>query len=174
VGAYTIRQFGDPVLRQQAVDVTDIDGGVARLARDMVKTMYAADGLGLAAPQVGIQRRVLVYDLDDGAGPQTLINPRLIEASGEWLFEEGCLSMSGLYFPIVRPRDVHVTAFNLDGNEVSIEATELLARLLQHELDHLEGRLLLELLDDEQRTEAMKVLRARLAGGSDPLAPVVH
>jgi peptide deformylase len=161
VPTYTIRVYGDPVLKQPASTVNVIDGGLARLASDMIDTMYAAPGLGLAAPQVGVQKRMFVYDLDDGDGPQTLINPTLVESSGEWTYEEGCLSVPGLYFPITRPKDVHVTGVDLDGNEVSIEATELFGRLLQHELDHLDGRLLLEHLDSDQRKEALKALRAR-------------
>ena len=162
---YTIRVYGDPVLKQRAQEVTDIDGGLARLAADMIDTMYAAPGLGLAAPQVGVQKRMFVYDLDDGNGPRTLVNPVITESSGEWTHEEGCLSVPGLYFSITRPRDVHVTGYDLDGQEVSIEGTELLGRLLQHELDHLDGTLLLEHLDTDQRKEALRVLRQRTLDG---------
>lgn len=166
-----IRTFGDPVLRQRAAEVTDVDGSVARLVRSMFEAMYEAPGIGLAAPQVGVQKRLFVYDLGDG--PHVLINPVLVEARGEWTYEEGCLSVPGLYFPIVRPAEVHVTGFDLDGREVSIEADELLGRLLQHEIDHLDGRLLIDLLDDEQRREARRVLRERaLTGGTD--APSAH
>jgi peptide deformylase len=172
VATYTIRVYGDPVLRQRAAEVTEIDGKLAHLADDMIETMYAAPGLGLAAPQVGVQKRLFVYDLNDGAGPRALVNPTITETSGEWSHDEGCLSVPGLFFPIVRPKDVHLTAYDLDGTEVSIEATELLGRLLQHELDHLDGTLLLAHLDPDQRKEAMKVLRARtLAGGSGPVVP---
>lgn len=161
---YRIRVFGDPVLRQRASDVTDVDGTLKKLADDMVQTMYAAPGLGLAAPQVGVQKRLFVYDLGDGDGPKTIINPTISEARGEWEYEEGCLSVPGMYFPIVRPKEVHLTGFDLEGNEVSIEADELLARLLQHEMDHLEGKLLLEYLDDDQRKHAKRALREHLLG----------
>ena len=154
---YNVRVFGDPVLRKVAEDVTDIDGTLARLAEDMLETMYAEPGIGLAAPQVGVQRRFFVYDV--GEGPETLINPVITESRGEWLYEEGCLSVPGLHWEIVRPKEIHITGYDIDGNEVSIEADELLSRLFQHEMDHLDGILLLDRLDDETRAEAMKTVR---------------
>jgi len=157
---YAIRLFGDPVLKQRAADVADIDGRLARLAEDMLVTMYDAPGLGLAAPQVGVQKRLFVYDI--GEGPRTLVNPVISEARGEWSYDEGCLSVPGMSFEIIRPKEIHLTGYDLDGNEVSIEADELLARLFQHELDHLDGVLLLEHLDDDQRKAAMKELRHRV------------
>jgi peptide deformylase len=163
---YAIRLFGDPVLKQQASEVSDIDGALARLAEDMIVTMYAAPGLGLAAPQVGVQKRFFVYDLQDGDGAKTLINPRIVESRGEWTYEEGCLSVPGLAWEIVRPKEIHIVGFDLDGNEVSIEADEILARLFQHELDHLDGVLLLDRLEKEQRKAAMRVLRDRQLAGS--------
>jgi peptide deformylase len=167
VPTYAIRVYGDPVLKQRAAEVTDINGTVARLAADMIETMHAAPGVGLAAPQVGVQKRMFVYDLDDEQGPRTVINPVISDATGEWTYEEGCLSVPGLYFPIVRPKDVHLTGYDLEGNEVSIEATELQARLFQHELDHLNGTLLLEHLDVDQRKEAQRVLRNRVLDAPD-------
>jgi peptide deformylase len=161
MSGYTIRLFGDPVLKQRAAEVTNVDGSLVRLVDDMVETMYEAPGVGLAAPQVGVQKRLFVYDLHDGRGAQTLINPVISESRGEWEYEEGCLSVPGLYFPIVRPKEVHLTGYDLDGNEVSIEADEFEARVFQHELDHLDGKLLLELLDADQRKAAMKALRNR-------------
>jgi peptide deformylase len=159
--SYAIRVFGDPVLKQKAAEVTDIDGRLAALVEGMVETMYAAPGIGLAAPQVGVQKRLFVYDLGDDTGPKTIINPTITESRGEWTYEEGCLSVPGLYFEITRPREVHLTGIDLDGNPVSIEADELLARLFQHELDHLEGVLLLEHLDADQRKQALRALRDR-------------
>jgi peptide deformylase len=162
---YEIRLFGDPVLKQAATEVTDIDGALARLADDMVATMYAAPGLGLAAPQVGVQKRFFVYDLQDGDGPKTVINPKIVESRGEWTYDEGCLSVPGLSWQIVRPKEIHLVGLDLDGNEVSIEADEVLARLFQHELDHLDGVLLLDRLDKEQRKAAMRLLRDRQLAG---------
>ena len=159
--AYPIRIFGDPVLKQRAAEITEVDGALKRLADDMIVTMYEAPGIGLAAPQVGVQKRLFVYDLHDGTGAKTLVNPRIEESRGEWIYEEGCLSVPGMYFEIVRPKEVHLVGWDLDGNEISIEADELMARLFQHELDHLEGKLLLEYLDDDQRKAAMRELRSR-------------
>ena len=121
--------------------------------------MYAAPGVGLAAPQVGIERRIFVYDV--GEGPVTVINPEIVESRGEWEYEEGCLSVPDLHWPIVRPKEVHLVGRDLQGNELSIEADELLGRVFQHELDHLDGILLLERLEKDQRKQAMRVLRAR-------------
>jgi peptide deformylase len=160
VAAYQIRQFGDPVLTQRSAEVTDLDGTLARLVDDMIETMHDAHGLGLAAPQVGVQKRLFVYQLEDRE-PVAIVNPTIVESSGEWEYEEGCLSIPGLYFPIVRPKEIHLTGWDIDGNEVSIEADELEARCFQHELDHLDGRLLLTLLDKGQRKEAMRELRRR-------------
>lgn len=154
---YDVRVFGDPVLRKVAEAVTDIDGRLAQLTEDMFETMYAEPGLGLAAPQIGVGKRFFVYDV--GEGPQVLINPVVQESRDEWLFEEGCLSVPGLSWEIVRPKEVHITGYDIDGNEVSIEADELLARLFQHEMDHLNGILLVDHLEGETRKAAMRTLR---------------
>src|SRR5947209_8782038 len=115
VPSFTIRTYGDPVLRQRASEVTDINGSVAQLVDGMVDTLYAASGLAVAAPQVGVEKRIFVYDLNDEQGPQVLINP-VIEESGDasWTYDEGCLSVPGLYFTIVRPKDVLVSGLDLD------------------------------------------------------------
>jgi peptide deformylase len=160
VAAYQIRLFGDPVVTQRASEVTDIDGKLARLVDDMVETMHEAHGLGLAAPQVGVQKRLFVYQLED-RDPVAIVNPTIVDSRGEWEHEEGCLSIPGLFFPIVRPKEIHLTGWGLDGKEVSIEADEIEARCFQHELDHLDGRLLISLLDKGQRKEAMRELRRR-------------
>jgi peptide deformylase len=160
VPSYQLRFWGDPVLSQASREVTEIDGGVAKLVDSMIDTMYDADGLGLAAPQVGVGKRLFIYEMDEGP-LRTVINPTVVESRGEWEFEEGCLSIPGIYFPILRPKEIHVKGWDLDGNEVSIEADELEARCLQHELDHLDGILLLERLDADQRKLAMRELRRR-------------
>ena len=152
--SYRIRVLGDPVLRQEATPVEDIDGRVVRMVEDMVPVMYEAEGIGLAAPQVGIQKRLFVYDI--GEGPQTVVNPEIFDSDGEWAFEEGGLSVPGLSFEIIRPKQVHLVGRDLEGNEVSVEADELLARLFQHELDHLDGVLLLDHLDRKQRKAALR------------------
>jgi peptide deformylase len=162
---YEIRVIGDPVLRQRAVDVTDIDGKLARLAEDMLTTMYEAPGLGLAAPQVGVQKRIFVYDV--GEGPQVVVNPHILESRGEWAYDEGCLSIPGLAFELVRPKEVHLVGYDLDGNELSIEADELLARAFQHEMDHLDGVLFIERLDPDDRKAAMKIIREQKLTAAD-------
>jgi peptide deformylase len=170
---YSIRVVGDPVLRSRASEVTDIDGRLAKLARDMFETMYEAPGIGLAAPQVGVGKRMFVYDLEpeERAKPRVLVNPRITESRGEWSYDEGCLSIPGMTFEIVRPREVHVVGYDLDGREVSIEADELTARLFQHELDHLDGVLMTERMDPDTKKVALREIRAmrdRMQGDGDP------
>ncbi len=168
--SYQIRVLGDPVLRQEALPIENIDGRVVRMVKDMVPVMYEAEGIGLAAPQVGIQKRLFVYDM--GEGPQTLVNPQITESDGEWAFEEGCLSVPGLSFEIIRPKQVHLVGRDLEDNEVSIEADELLSRLFQHELDHLDGILLLDHLDRDQRKAALSRWREiQSLRGADDLSP---
>jgi len=152
-----IRFFGDPVLRQVASAIENIDGKVARMASDMFAPMYEAEGI----------KRLFVYDLNDGEGPQVLVNPTISESAGEWDYPEGCLSIPGFSFDIVRPKEVHLTGYDLDGNDVSIEADELTARLFQHELDHLDGVLLFDHLDKPTRKEAFKLWRANVEGRAD-------
>lgn len=166
---HAIRQFGDPVLTTAAADVTEIDGKLATLCEDMFVTMYDASGVGLAAPQVGVRRRFFVYD--HGEGPGVLINPQIVESDGEYMMEEGCLSVPGLSWEIVRPNRIHVVATDIDGNEVSFEAEEYFARLIQHEIDHLDGRLLLDQLNDDQRKEALRVLRDRAIAAASEQKP---
>jgi peptide deformylase len=155
---YEIRVIGDPVLTQRASEVDDIDGRVARLVDDMFTTMYDAPGLGLAAPQVGVQRRIFVFDDQEGLSG-VLINPEIRETEGEWEHQEGCLSIPGLYFDIVRPKAILLVGHDLSGNEVQIEADEMVARIFQHELDHLDGVLMVERLDADQRKQAKKAVR---------------
>ena len=156
---YPIRQFGDPVLRQRSREIENIDGALVRLVEDMIETMYDAPGVGLAAPQVGVERRLFVYDVGDG--PFAVINPVIVESSGEWTYDEGCLSIPELSWEIVRPNEVHLAGIDLDGNDVDIEADELLGRCFQHEMDHLDGILIVERLDADRRKEAMAILRQR-------------
>ncbi len=159
-----MRLFGDPVLRQRASDITDIDGRIANMAEQLFPAMEQAGGIGLAAPQVGILKRLFVYDM--GEGPATLVNPRIEESDGEWVYEEGCLSLPGIAIEIVRPKRVHLVGYDLDGNEVSIEADELLARLFQHELDHLDGVLTLDRANRSERKAALKQWRELRAAGA--------
>ena len=157
MASYDIRVIGDPVLRQKARQVNDIDGALVRLVDDMIETMYEAPGIGLAAPQVGVQKRLFVWDM--GEGPRVIVNPEIVETDGEWLYDEGCLSVPGLTWEIVRPKTVHLIGRDLDGNEMSLEVDELEARLFQHEIDHLDGTLLIERLDSDTRKTALKAIR---------------
>lgn len=160
---YRLRYFGDPVLTQRATDVVDINGAVARLAADMVDVMYDAEGIGLAAPQVGVQKRLFVYQMGDD-DPIAIVNPTISESRGEWTYDEGCLSVPGLFFPIVRPKEIYLTGWDLNGREVGLEADRLEARCLQHEMDHLDGKLLLDMLDADQRRSALAELRKHPRG----------
>ena len=163
---YEIRIIGDPVLRRRAADVDNVDATLVRIVEGMVETMYSADGIGLAAPQVGVQKRLFVWDMGDG--PRTIVNPQIVESDGEWVYDEGCLSVPGLTWEIVRPKEVHIVGRDLDGNEISVEADELEARLFQHELDHLDGTLLIERLDDATRKAALRTLREMGVGPGSP------
>ena len=162
---YTIRTFGDPVLKQRAKDVTEIDGDFVRIVETMFETMYEAHGVGLAAPQVGIQKRFFTYDVDDEPG--VLINPEVVDGSGEWVYDEGCLSVPGLHFEIVRPNLVTVRGVDVNGNEVIVEADELMGRMLQHETDHLNGVLMFDRMEPDQRKAALKQYRKLSEGKSD-------
>ncbi len=154
-----IRTYGDPVLGTKTTEVEEIDAKIAALAASMIETMVAAPGVGLAANQIGVQKRLFVYD--QGEGPRVVVNPVILETSGEWLYEEGCLSVPGLSWEIVRPNAVHLKGFDLDGRELDIEASEFEGRIFQHEVDHLDGVLLIERLNDDQKKEAKKTLRKR-------------
>src|SRR5690242_14355892 len=168
MATHTIRIFGDPVLKRPAAPVTDIDGALARLVDAMYETMYDAPGVGLAAPQVGVQKRFFVYDVQDESGPHVIFNPEIVEASGEWEYEEGCLSLPGLAFDIVRPKLVTIQGLDRDGNEVRIEGDELLGRVFLHEIDHLDGVLMLDRLDKRERKIAMRELREQGMGVTTP------
>ena len=162
--ARRIRTFGDPVLNSKAQPITEINGKVARLVDTMFDSLDATDnGLALAAPQIGIQKQVIVWDLDDE--PQALINPEVVEGDGEWVYDEGCLSIPGLYVEMLRPNRVLVRAWTLDGNQVEIEADELMGRMLQHEIDHLQGVLMFDRMTPDQRRQALAEYR-RLADGT--------
>lgn len=163
-----IRIYGDPVLNQVTTEIENIDGRIAALAQTMIETMNEAPGVGLAANQVGVQKRLFVYD--KGEGPHVVVNPRILETDGEWTFEEGCLSVPGLSWEITRANSVHLVGFDLDGNEIDLQTEEYEGRIFQHEMDHLDGVLLVERLDADQRREAKQILRQRNLelSGADP------
>jgi peptide deformylase len=157
VGTFAVRTFGDPVLRQRAAEVEELDGDLARLAATMVETMYDAIGLGLAAPQVGVLKRLYTYDVGDG--PAVLVNPEIVDASGEWSYDEGCLSIPDVHIEIVRPKIVTVRGIDLDGKEVVFEGDEIMGRLIQHEIDHLDGVLMLDRLEPDRRKSVLREMR---------------
>ena len=161
---YPIRTFGDPVLRLETKTVTFIDDVVRTLVKDMIETMYEAPGVGLAANQIGITRKIAVFDAQDGLGPRAMINPEVVELSGEWEYEEGCLSVPGHWWEIKRPGFARVKALDLDGNEVEYAGDGLMGRVLQHEVDHLNKKLLIDRLDRSVRKKALRDLRDEALG----------
>jgi peptide deformylase len=156
--SYKIRTYGDPVLKTQAAAVDNVDGRVIRLVDEMFDTLVdCGNGLALAAPQVGVQKRVVVWDF--GEDPLAIVNPEIIESDGEWSYDEGCLSIPGLYVEMLRPKQVLVRGVSLDGEIIEIEADELEARMFQHEIDHLNGVLMFDRLEGDQRKAAMREYR---------------
>ncbi|MGN1174058.1 MAG: peptide deformylase [Roseburia sp.] len=137
-----IRIMGDPVLTKVCKEVTEVTPKIAELIDDMLETMYEANGVGLAAPQVGILKRIVTIDV--GEGPIILINPKIIETSGEQTGDEGCLSLPGKAGCVTRPNYVKVRAFDENMQEFEMEGTELLARAFCHELEHLDGHMYTE------------------------------
>lgn len=154
---YPIRTFPDPVLTMKASEVTEFDETIAKLRDDMLETMYAAPGVGLAAHQIGISKRLFVADV--GQGPFVMVNPEIVEVAGKWKFEEGCLSVPDQYWMITRPDYARASGVDIDGNPVEFEGDELMGRVLQHEIDHLNGTLLLSHLGTRTRKLVLKELR---------------
>jgi peptide deformylase len=153
-----IRVFGDPVLKEDSRGVETFDDALKDLAANMLVTMYDAPGVGLAGPQIGRAIRLIVWD-DGENGPQAMANPVLSGHEGEQTEEEGCLSVPGLYFPVQRALRVRADGHDLEGNPMTVEGEGLLARILQHETDHVEGTLILDRLSKEDRAKAMAEIR---------------
>lgn len=153
-----IRTLGDPVLREQTRPVETFDAALRRLAEDMLETMYEAPGVGLAANQVGLSIACFVYDDREG-GAGFVANPIVSDLVGEDLLEEGCLSIPGPYHPTIRASRVRLRGRDLDGRPIDREAEGLLARIFQHETDHLNGMLYIDRLTDEGRRDVMRQLR---------------
>jgi len=147
MAVYNIVKIGDPVLRERAKPVTKINANIHKLLDNLKDTMYDADGVGLAAPQIGISKRVIVVDV--GEGPLELINPEITSASGQAIDLEGCLSIPGVQEEVARAAEVVVKALDRNGQEIIINAKDLLARALQHEIDHLDGILFIDHLQKE-------------------------
>jgi len=163
-----IVKYGDPVLHGPAEPVEEIDDSIRTLLADMVQTMYAAPGVGLAAPQIGVPLRVIVIDLSVGGDPSQLIqlvNPEFLERDGEQSQEEGCLSVPGYGGSPARPARVKVRGLDPDGNERVYEGTELLARAFCHEIDHIDGLLFVDRLSPLKRDLMKRRLRKRVREG---------
>ena len=160
-----IRLFGDPVLRTAAAPVTDFDKEIQSLVTDLVDTMLDAPGAGLAAPQIGVGLRVFTYHVEGQVGH--LINPELALSEDTQDGEEGCLSLPGLSLDCIRARSVVAHGFTMYGDPVTIEGSDLLARAIQHETDHLDGILFIDRLDREARKAAMKTIRESEWFGAD-------
>ncbi len=162
-----IRYLGDPVLRTVCDSVTTFDADLKRLVDDMFASMYEARGVGLAANQIGVSRRVFVYDCDDDEGDRHIghvINPVLV-ADGELVVDdEGCLSVPGLYFPTPRHAHAIVEGVDVDGRPVRVAGTGELARCLQHETGHLDGKVYIDMLSGDTRRAALRAIRAAQTG----------
>jgi len=165
----SIRLYGDPALREKAERVEEIDDEVREIARDMLETLEDADGVGLAGPQVAIARRIIVVhppapDRDEVREPaRILVNPEIVEKAGPVTgAEEGCLSVPGIYETVKRPERVRVQALDLDGRDIHLEANGILSRILQHEIDHLDGVLFVDRIGPMRRALLKKKLQAFL------------
>jgi peptide deformylase len=162
-----VRKYGDPVLRRRASEVGEITAEIRKLVDDMVETMYDEVGIGLAAPQVGVSLRLIVIADDASRQVRALVNPVIVDRDGERTVEEGCLSIPGIFAPVSRAVRVRVEARDLDGAPVMLEGRELLARVFQHEIDHLDGVLFIDRLDPMTRDRIKrKIKKEGLAEGS--------
>jgi len=160
-----ILRFPDPRLHKKAAPVATVDAGIRKLVADMAETMYAAPGVGLAATQVDVHKRVIVIDVsEDKRDLLVLINPEIFWREGECEAEEGCLSVPGIYETVTRSAKVKARALNLDGTPFEIEAEDLLAVCIQHEIDHLEGKVFVEYLSrlKQARIKAKMAKQARI------------
>jgi peptide deformylase len=169
VAVKPIRLFGDPVLRTPADPVKDFDKELRNLVSDLSDTMLDAPGVGLAAPQLGVGLRVFTYYVDEQLGH--VVNPTLDLSGDQEEGDEGCLSLPGLVFPTPRSVGVVAKGFNMYGEPIVLEGTDLLARCVQHETDHLDGIIFIDRLDAEQRKAAMKAIREAEWFGETP--PVI-
>jgi peptide deformylase len=159
---YHVVKYGDPVLERKTDPVTEFNAELAQLANDMFETMYAARGVGLAAPQVGLSRRLTVIDCSAGEDPAqrlVLVNPEILEKDGVQVGEEGCLSIPGFREDVTRARRARVRAQNLHGETFELEGEDMLARALQHEIDHLDGILFLQHLSPLKRDLIRRKIR---------------
>ncbi|HEX2054205.1 MAG TPA: peptide deformylase [Actinomycetota bacterium] len=158
-----IRLYGDPVLRTRAQELDEVDRPARRLMKNMTDTMREAPGIGLAAPQVGVLKRIIVWENGDDRG--SLANPVILEREGAVTSEEGCLSMPGITYPVERAQLILVEGLDEDGEPVRFETQDLTARIIQHEVDHLNGVLFIDHLPSDLRKEAIRTLRELAENG---------
>ena len=154
-----VLRYGDPSLRRSAEPVGDVTLEIRRIIADMTETMYDEVGIGLAAPQVGISKRLIVIADEEGRGVQALLNPAIVDRGGEMTGEEGCLSIPGVFAPVTRAARVKVEARSVDGQPVTINARGLRSRVLQHEIDHLDGVLFIDRVDPMLRDRIKRKIK---------------
>jgi peptide deformylase len=155
----SVRKYGDPTLRRRAEPVGEVTSQIRAIIADMTETMYDEVGIGLAAPQVGISLRLIVVADDEGRSVQALLNPTITDRGGEATAEEGCLSIPGVFAPVTRAAWVKVEARSVDGKPVTIDARGLRARVLQHEIDHLDGVLFIDRVDPVTRDRIKRKIK---------------
>jgi peptide deformylase len=154
--------YGDPRLEKVSEPITEVTPEIRKLARDMFETMYYTGGVGLSAPQIGVNQRLLVIDVSGGNEPDkqiTLVNPTVVETRGEQKGQEGCLSFPGYFASVTRPNFVRVKGVSLDGKEIELEGSELLARAFLHEIDHLDGILFIQRMKRADRESILKKIK---------------
>jgi len=163
-----IVKYGNPILAQRGAEITEFDEDLHRLIDDMFETMYAAPGWGLAAPQVGILKRLFVMDCSSGKNPKqrvALINPVIEMEEGEQVGEEGCLSFPGIYVEVKRPQRLIVTAQDIDGSQIQLDVMDIEARCVAHETEHLDGDLFIEYLSPLKRDLVKRKIKKRMKQG---------
>ena len=169
VSVLDILYYPDSQLRRTAVEVSDVDGQVASLVDSMFQTMYEAPGIGLAATQVNVHQRVVVIHVsEENDTPLTFINPRIVASEGMVEMQEGCLSIPGVYESVKRPSEVRIQAIDREGNPFEMDAEGLLAVCIQHEVDHLNGKLFVDYLSTLKRNRIRKRMEKWIRDGADP------
>ncbi len=165
-----IRPFGDPVLTRSCLPVTNVDGSLMDTIHSMIETLYTVPGIGIAAPQVGLNLRFFVYDMNrraekTGRTPVILLNPEIVETEGTVTAEEGCLSFPGIFVPLPRHEKIHVRGIDPDGRLITLSGEGIFSRLIQHEMDHLDGKLLRDRMTLWDRTRlAVQMEKIRKSG----------
>jgi len=168
-----IKIYPDPFLRKKAVDVDGVDEETKSLVKDMIEAMYAGDGAGLAGPQVGISKRIFVIDAADGKGPRVFINPKILKKKGREMGSEGCLSLPGLECEVRRAHELKCRFLDKKGKEQEIKAKDILARVIQHENDHLDGKLFIDRVGWLKRRKLLKNYFNKKGGNQSVLGKIL-